>query len=308
MNGIVIKATGSWFAVRTIEGRTVECKLKGKFKIKGLSATSPVVVGDKVEVDLSDDNSAGLITKVLPRENYIVRKSKKLSKLSHVIASNIDNCLIISTLISPKTSLGFIDRILFTAEAYHIKPVIVFNKLDIYDEELQKDLKAVTAIYKSIGYKCIEISALRGDNLDNLRDVMKDKVNLFIGHSGTGKSSIINALQPGLNIKTTDISAVHNKGMHTTTFAEMHLLSFGGYIIDTPGVMEFSLIDFDKSEVAGYFPDLFAFIKGCKFKNCRHINEPGCAVKEAVVSGKINESRYNSYISIMFSEETEINY
>jgi ribosome biogenesis GTPase / thiamine phosphate phosphatase len=306
--GLVIKSTGSLFTVKTVEGDILLCKLKGRFKIKGISSTSPVVVGDKVGFDLSVNSETGLISKVYPRKNYIVRKSKKLSKMSHVIASNIDNCLIIATLINPKTSLGFLDRVLFTAEAYHINPIIIYNKTDIYDDELQKDLKNVFEIYTNAGYKCLGISALKGDNIGMLKDIMKDKVNMFIGHSGVGKSAIINTLEPGLNLKTGEISVVHETGMHTTTFAEMHTLTMGGFIIDTPGVKEFSLIDFDKAEVAGYFPDMYKVIHNCRFKNCRHISEPGCAVKEAVEKGMIANSRYNSYISIMTSDETEIKY
>ena len=306
-DALVIKSTGSWFTVKDDEGKIIECKLKGRFKIKGISSTSPVVVGDKVTVEVSGENS-GLITKVLPRNNYIVRKSKNLSKLSHVIAANIDNCLIVVTLVNPRTSLGFIDRILFTTEAYHIKASLVFNKIDVYDESIKKDLNKVKALYSGIGYKCLEVSAIRGDNLDLLKDLMKDKVNLFIGHSGVGKSAIINAIHPGLNIRTSAISVIHEKGKHTTTFAEMHELLFGGFIIDTPGVKEFSLIDFDRAEVGGYFPDIYKYIHECKFKNCMHINEPECAVKEAVENGRINPSRYNSYLSIMSSDETEIKY
>jgi ribosome biogenesis GTPase len=306
--GIVIKSTGSWYTVQLENAEKIDCKLKGKFKIKDISATNPVVVGDRVSVEYPENSNTGLIIKISPRVNYIVRKSKKLSKLSQVIASNIDNALIVATLISPRTSLGFIDRILFTAEAYHIKSILVFNKTDIYDQELEMELNNICSIYSNIGYKCIQVSALRGDNLNLLKQEMKDKTNLFIGHSGVGKSAIINSLQPGLDIKIGDISSVHDKGMHTTTFAEMHRLDFGAYIIDTPGVREFSLIDFDKGEVAGYFPDLFSVMNDCRFKNCRHINEPGCAVKEAVSDGIINESRYNSYLSIMFSDETEIKY
>ncbi len=306
--GVVVKSTGSSYIVELSDGSRIDCRFKGKFKIKGISSTNPVVVGDKVELERIAEKDTGMISKIFPRNNYIVRKSIKLSKLSHVIASNIDNAFIIASLISPRTSSGFIDRILFTAEAYHINPIIVFNKIDLYDDEHYIKLREIESIYSNAGYKFIEISALRGDNIEGLKQLMQGKVNMVVGHSGVGKSAIINILQPGINLKTTEISAMHDKGKHTTTFAEMHKLSFGGYIIDTPGVGEFSVIDFNKAEVAGYFPELFAVIKDCRFKNCIHINEPGCAVKDAVEKGKISISRYNSYLSIMASDETEINY
>ncbi|MBP7497735.1 MAG: ribosome small subunit-dependent GTPase A [Bacteroidales bacterium] len=308
LTGIVIKSTGSWYIIRTDDGVIYNCKLKGKFKIKDLSSTNPVVVGDKVIFELVSNDFTGLISKILPRTNYIIRKSKNLSKLSQVIAANVDNMLIICTLKLPETSQGFIDRLLFAAEAYHIKPTIVFNKIDLYEPELIEKLERIKTMYFRAGYPSLCISAFRGDNIENLKTLMSGKTNLLTGHSGVGKSAILNTLQPELNVKTNEISAMHLKGKHTTTFAEMHTLDFGAYIIDTPGIKEFSLIDFQKDEIAGYFPDIFPYEQGCRFKNCLHINEPGCAVKKAVEQENIHPSRYKSYLSIMQSDETDIKF
>ncbi len=311
MEGVVIKSTGSWLNVQTEELEVYPCKLKGKFRIRGIKSTNPVAVGDRVHFHLMDDNRTGLITDIVSRENYIIRKATKLSKVSHIIAANIDQVCIIATLISPRTSGGFIDRVLVTAEAYHIPGAIVFNKTDIYDEVLQNELDEKEKIYRDAGYAFIRTSALEKGNLEPFRDLLKDKVTLITGHSGVGKSALINAIEPGLDLKTRSISEYHGKGLHTTTFAEMHRLSFGGSIIDTPGIKEFGLTDFRRDEIAERFPEMRKYMHQCRFSNCTHVHEPGCAVKEAVDSGEIHLSRYLSYLSILdddYWEKTEKDY
>ncbi len=299
MEGTVIKSTGSWLTVRGESGKMFNCKLRGKFRMKGIKSTNPVAVGDRVEFDIPDDEEVGVIHKILPRHNYIVRKATKLSKVSHIIAANIDQAVVVVTVAFPRTSTGFIDRFLVTAEAYHIPAVIVFNKIDIYDEKLTGQYENLVEIYTGAGYKCMAVSALRGDNVDMLKEMLKDKTNLFSGHSGVGKSALINAIELGLKLKTRAISAYHKKGMHTTTFAEMFPLSFGGYIIDTPGIKEFALVDFDRKEIAERFPEMRKYMHNCRFSNCIHVNEPGCAVKQAVEKGEISLSRYENYLGIL---------
>lgn len=297
--GRVIKSTGSWYTVMDPDSELYRCRLKGKFRIRGINSTNPVFVGDKVVFDTSAGDSTGIITKILPRDNYIIRKATRLSKVSHVMASNIDRAFLIVSLIKPRTSTGFIDRFLVTAEAYHIPASIVFNKLDLYDEALLETLGRLVDIYQGAGYQCFSVSALSGENVESLKDAMQGNVNLFAGHSGVGKSALINSIQPGLDLKTEEISAYHEKGLHTTTFVEMHPLEFGGFIIDTPGVKEFGLIDFNRNEVAERFPEFRKYLHECRFHNCTHVHEPGCAVIKAIENGEVSLLRYENYLSIL---------
>lgn len=311
MEGVVIKSTGSWYSVLTEKDGLYNCKLKGKFRLKGIKSTNPVAVGDKVKFELQDEEKMGVIREIYQRHNYIIRKATKLSKVSHIIASNIDQAFIIVTLIQPRTSTGFIDRILINTEAYHIPAKIIFNKIDLYDAALQNNLNELRTIYENAGYACHEVSALRGDNLDKLKLQLKGQTTLITGHSGVGKSALINAIEPGLKLKTQDISESHHKGIHTTTFAEMHPLSFGGFIIDSPGIKEFGLTEFERSEIAERFPEMRKFMHQCHFNNCSHIHEPGCAVVEAIKNGDIALSRYENYLSILsddYWEKTEKDY
>jgi len=294
----VIKSTGSWFRVRTSAGEEMECKLKGKFRIKGIKTTNPVAVGDHVVFSKQEDENIGLIREIKPRHNHIIRKSTKLSKVSHIIAANIDMAILVVTLKNPVTSIGFIDRFLVTAEAYHINAAIVFNKIDIYGKQEMKRLNELILIYEAADYPCLAVSVLTMENTYQVIEMIKDKVILFSGISGVGKSALINAIQPGLKIKTGNISDYHKKGKHTTTYPEMHHLSFGGFIIDTPGIREFGLVDFRKEEIAERFPEMRRYMHDCQFNNCTHIHEPKCAVKEAVEKGEIPLSRYNSYLKI----------
>jgi ribosome biogenesis GTPase len=281
------------------DGENYECRLKGKFKIKGISSTNPLSVGDIVHFELPGDKSIGLIREIEDRKNYIVRKSTKLSKRQHIIACNIDQAICIVTLAFPRTSTGFIDRFLVTAEEYHIPAFIVFNKIDIYPDECFDHLNELKELYEKLGYGCIITSAISKQGLDDFRDLLKGKINLFVGHSGVGKSALVNAIQPGLNLKLGKISQVHLKGQHTTTFAEMHPLSFGGFIIDTPGIKELGMIHVKPEEIAGYFPEMRALLPHCKYYNCTHIHEPGCAVLAALEKGEINSSRYHNYLGML---------
>ena len=299
MQGIIIKSTGSWFTASTENGRIYNCKLKGKFRMKGIKATNPVAVGDHVVFHIEKDKETGVISKILPRENYIIRKATKLSKVSHIIAANIEQAALIITLAHPRTSTGFVDRFLVTAEAYHIPAHLVFNKIDLYNDELSETHQNWIEMYSSAGYNCLSVSAIRGDNLASFKNLLTDKRTLLSGHSGVGKSALINAVEPGLNLKTKDLSGYHKVGMHTTTFAKMHPLSFGGYIIDTPGIKEFGLVDFDRKKIAERFPEMRKYMHDCKFNNCTHIHEPDCAVIEAIEDGNINLTRYESYLSII---------
>ena len=311
MEGTVIKSTGSWLTVLDNEDNTYNCKLKGKFRLKGIKTTNPVAVGDNVVFDLEKENKTGTIKKIKTRHNYIIRKATKLSKVSHIIAANIDQALLIVTLAHPRTSTGFIDRFLVTTEAYHIPAVIVFNKIDLNDEKIEKFQHELTEIYQSAGYPCLTVSALKGTNLNDFVNALKDKRTLVSGHSGVGKSALINAIQPGLELKTKELSGYHKVGMHTTTFAEMFKLSFGGFIIDTPGIKEFGLIEFDRKEVAERFPEMRKFMHDCKFNNCSHTHEPECAVIKALKNGEISLSRYENYLSILsddYWEKTENDY
>ncbi|HBL79748.1 MAG TPA: ribosome small subunit-dependent GTPase A [Aequorivita sp.] len=305
MKGIVYKSTGSWYSVKAENGTFYDCRIKGKFRIGGIKSTNPVAVGDHVDFDIEKkgDETVGVIKHIDERENYIIRKSVNLSKQTHIIAANIDVAFLLITLNNPPTFTTFIDRFLVTAEAYHIKAVLLFNKIDTYNEDELLEIKFLAALYRKIGYECIGISAVTGKNIDKLKAIMKDKVTMFSGHSGVGKSTLINAIEPGLDLKTSKISEQHLQGQHTTTFAEMFDLSFGGQIIDTPGIKGFGVVEMDKEELGDYFPEFFERKENCKFNNCLHLEEPQCAVKEALENEEIAWSRYKSYLQILEGEE-----
>src|SRR6202012_1631566 len=281
-----------------------DCRIKGIFRTKGITTTNPIAVGDRVDFELEPEQGTGVIHKLFPRKNYIIRKSINLSKQAQIIAANLDQALLIVTLASPRTSLGFIDRFLVTAEAYDIPAVLVFNKLDLFSGEGLEILAEYRSIYESIGYPCYDVSALEGTNINQVQDLLKEKVTLFSGHSGVGKSSLINVLLPQLELRTGEVSEWSDKGMHTTTFAEMFELPQGGFIIDTPGIRELGVIDIEKHELGRYFPEMRSRMNECRFNNCRHINEPGCAVLAALENGEIELSRYESYLSIYNGNDT----
>jgi ribosome biogenesis GTPase len=304
MQGLVIKSTGSWYQVYAEDGNNYDCRIKGKFRIKGLQTTNPVAVGDLVNFEMEPNSGNGVIDKLHERKNYIIRKSINLSRQSQIIAANMDQAFLVVTLASPRTSLGFIDRFLATAEAYHIPSTLIFNKLDLFNEAGLEILDEYKSIYENIGYPCYAVSALEGTHMQKLEDLLKGKTTLFSGHSGVGKSSLINALLPGRDIKTGEVSESSDKGQHTTTFAEMHTLPFGGYLIDTPGIRELGIFDIRPEELGHYFREIRDRMPYCKFHNCRHINEPGCAVMKAVEEGEIELSRYESYLSIYHGNET----
>lgn len=299
--GVVIKSTGSIITVLTEKG-TFSCTIKGNFRIKNIDSTNPVAVGDKVKIEIKDGET-NLISELLDRKNYIVRKSVNLSKQVQVLASNIDKAYVIATPVFPKTSTGFIDRFLSTAEAYSIPAAIIFNKSDLFDPAIEEYVDELKLIYAKIGYEVFCVSALQPKTIIQLQEELKNKINLFLGHSGVGKSTLINALIPGLNLKTAPISTQHLKGTHTTTFAEMHPLPQGGYIIDTPGIREFGITDFNKQEVTHYFPEFFRLLGNCKYNNCMHVNESDCAVIKALKNGEVSESRYRNYLSILNNED-----
>ncbi len=293
-----MRTTGSWHLVRTDDGSLVSCRLRGKMRTRGIRTTNPVAVGDHVEIEAVAGEPQGTITHVLERENYIIRRATKLSHESHIIAANIDQVALVATLAFPRTSTGFIDRFLVTAEAYHIPAIIIFNKTDLYDNVLKEALQQVVRIYEQAGYPVLAVSAAGGSGIDDLRAVLENRTSLLSGHSGVGKSTLINVLEPGLNLKVKEISSYHLKGQHATTFAEMFPLSGGGYIIDTPGIKEFGLTDFDRNEVAERFPEMRALMHDCRYNNCSHVHEPGCAVIRAVEAGEIAFSRYENYLRI----------
>ena len=305
MLGIVYKSTGSWYTVKTDAGDFYECRIKGKFRIKGIKSTNPIAVGDLVvfEVEKIGDETIGVISKIEDRKNYIIRKSVKLSKQTHIIAANIDQVFLLVTFKNPKTYSIFIDRFLATSEAYDIKTVLLFNKIDMYDENELAEVKYLAALYRKIGYTCIGISAKTGKNVDKVKDLMKEHTSMFAGHSGVGKSTLINFIAPELNLKTTEISDQHFQGQHTTTFAEMYDLNFGARIIDTPGIKGFGMVDMDKYEIGDYFPEFFRLKGNCKFNNCLHLDEPKCAVKAALDKDEVSWSRYRSYVQIVTGEE-----
>lgn len=295
--GIVVKSTGSWYIVRLDSGRMAECRIRGKFRMEGIRTTNPVAVGDMVKVEENQEEC--VITGIEPRRNYIIRKSTNLSKESHIIASNVDQALLIVTVNHPVTSTVFIDRFLAGAEAYTIPAILVFNKLDLYDEEDRAMWKGLSAIYRKIGYEVFGVSAVTGENIDRIQNLLKDKITVLSGLSGVGKSSLINRIELGLQLKTAVISNAHDSGKHTTTFAEMFPLKEGGFIIDTPGIRSFGMVDMKKEEISHFFPEIFAKSSECRFYNCTHIHEPGCAVIDAVENEEISESRYVSYLSMM---------
>lgn len=304
MQGLITKSTGSWYQAQTPDGKRYDCRIKGKFRIKGITTTNPIAVGDIVDFELEPEQDTAVITNLHQRKNYIIRKSINLSKQAQIIAANLDQALLVVTLASPRTSLGFIDRFLVTAEAYDIPAKLIFNKLDLFSDEGLEILQAYKAIYENIGYPCYEVSALEGTNIDEVQTLLKDKITLFSGHSGVGKSSLINRLLPDLGLRTHQISEWSDKGMHTTTFAEMFELPQGGFIIDTPGIRELGIIDIEKPELSHFFPEMRERMHDCRFNNCRHINEPGCAVLEALEDGEIEPSRYESYLSIYNGNDT----
>lgn len=308
MKGIVYKSTGSWYWVKGENDIFYSCRIKGKFRLEGIKNTNPIAVGDEVAFDLEKKTGNGIISTIFPRRNYIIRKSVNLSKRTHIIASNIDYAFLVITLNNPQTSTAFIDRFLVTAEAYDIRSVLLFNKIDIYNEDERNEIKFLADMYRKIGYQCIGISAKTGKNIQQLKDLMQGSVSLVSGHSGVGKSSLINAISPSLSLKTAAISQQHQQGQHTTTFAEMFDLDFGGSIIDTPGIKGFGLVDIEKEELTDYFPEFFELKSACKFHNCLHIDEPNCAIKNALDEDKLWWSRYQSYLQIFNSEDETYRY
>jgi len=305
MQGIVYKSTGSWYTVKTNEGVFYECRIKGKFRIQGIKSTNPIAVGDVVEFEIEQlgDDRVGTISVIQERKNYIIRKSVNLSKQTHIIATNLDQVFLIITLNNPKTYTVFIDRFLATAEAYDIPVVLLFNKVDTYNEEELLEVKYLAALYRKIGYECIGISAMTGKNVDKVKELMLSKISMFAGHSGAGKSTLVNALEPNLDLKTAQISEQHLQGQHTTTFAEMYDLSFDAQIIDTPGIKGFGIVDMEKEEIGDYFREFFKLKIDCKFNNCLHLDEPNCAVKGALDTSEIAWSRYKSYVQMTTGEE-----
>jgi len=305
MTGTIYKSTGSWYFVKSEQGDLYQCRIKGKFRIKGIKSTNPIAVGDTVEFDVESkgDEEIGVIKFIHERKNYIVRKSVNLSKQTQIIASNIDLAFLLITINNPPTLTTFIDRFLVTAQAYSIQVVLVFNKIDSYKAEEKGEILYLKGIYEAIGYTCVEVSAIKNINLNRIKDLMKGKTSLFSGHSGVGKTTLLNSLEPGLNLKTKQISDQHQQGQHTTTFAEMFDLSFDAKIIDTPGIKGFGVVAIEKEELGDYFPEFFALKNRCKFHNCIHVNEPQCAVKDALEEGKVSWSRYKSYLQILEGEE-----
>ncbi len=304
--GIVIKSTGSWYTVKRDDGKLVECKLKGRLRTDGIKSTNPVVVGDRILLDTDISDNTNVIRDIEPRKNYIIRKSTNLSKQSHIIAANVDQALLVVTFRLPETPMEFIDRFLVTAEAYRIPVCIIFNKTDLYAPKELEQVKQIEDVYRTIGYQIIETSVVNRKGIHDLKQLLEGKTSVLAGLSGVGKSSLINAVDARLQVKVGDMSEYHRSGKHTTTFAEMIEMQGGGYIIDTPGIRGFGLINIEKEELYHFFPEIFKISSGCAFHNCRHINEPGCKVIEAVEAGKISAFRYNSYLSMM--EDTQSKY
>ena len=296
MKGLVIRNTGSWYTVLTDDGQLIDCKIKGNFRLKGIRSTNPVAVGDRVGV------SEGFITEIEDRRNYIIRKSQNLSKQSHILAANVDQAFLVVTVNYPQTSTTFIDRFLASAEAYRVPVVLIFNKTDLLDTDERRYQQMMVQLYETIGYTCRQISASTGDGIDALRPLLKDKITLLSGNSGVGKSTLINQLVPDANLRTAEISDAHNLGQHTTTFSEMIPMG-GGWVIDTPGIKGFGTFDIEPEELTSYFPEIFRFSKDCRFSNCTHTHEPGCAVLKALEDHYIAQSRYQSYLSMMDDKE-----
>ena len=305
MQGLVIKNTGNIYTVKTDSG-VVECRIKGNFRLKDIKRTNPVAVGDRVTISMREDNTA-FISDILPRRNYIVRKASNLSKQSHILAANVDICLLVITVNYPVTSTTFIDRFLASAEAYRVPAVLVFNKCDLYTPDDSATMESLIALYSKIGYRCVRTSATTGAGIDELKEIVDGKISLLAGNSGVGKSSIVNAISPETAARIGEISKIHNKGMHTTTYSEMFEFLPGSYLVDTPGVKGFGTYDMEIEEIADYFLEIFECSKGCRFGNCTHIHEPGCAVLQAVEEGEISLSRYASYLS-MIEEKKEGKY
>ena len=301
MHGLVIRNTGSWYQVKTDDGRLIDCKIKGNFRLKGIRSTNPVAVGDRVDIVLNNEGTA-FITSIDDRKNYIVRRSSNLSKQSHIIAANLDQCFLVVTVNYPETSTIFIDRFLATAEAYRVPDSLIFNKVDRYNDDELRYLDGLVNLYEYIGYPCYKVSAVRGEGIDEIRSLLDHRVTLFSGNSGVGKSTLINAIHPDFQARTGEISEYHNKGMHTTTFSEMFEIGEEGYLIDTPGIKGFGTFDMSQEEVGHYFKEIFQYSAQCKYGNCTHVHEPGCAVRKAVEEHLISESRYLSYLNILEDE------
>lgn len=300
--GLVIKNTGSWYTVLTDGGNTIDCKIKGNFRLKGIRSTNPVAVGDRVEIVRNHEGTA-FITNICDRRNYIIRKSSNLSKQSHIIAANVDQAFLIVTVKYPETPTTFIDRFLASAEAYSVPVTLVFNKVDLLQDDERRYLDMMVTLYETVGYDCLKVSAETKEGMDRLLPLLKDKITLFSGNSGVGKSTMLNFIVPGAELRTAEISDAHNTGMHTTTFSEMLPLTDGGWVIDTPGIKGFGTFNMEPEEICGYFKEIFKFSKGCRFNNCTHTHEPGCAVRKAVEEHYIAESRYVSYLSMLEDKE-----
>ena len=305
MKGTVYKSTGSWYTVKSESGDFHDCRIRGKFRTHGIKSTNPVAVGDRVVFQLEDhgDGPVGVISEILERRNYIIRKSVKLSKQTHIIASNLDQVFLLVTLVNPPTSTSFIDRFLVTARAYDIPAILLFNKMDTYGADELAEVAYLSELYTGIGYPCIELEAKTGRNVEEVRALMKDRTSMFSGHSGVGKSTLINALEPGLDLRTAEISKQHQQGQHTTTFAEMFDLSFGARIIDTPGIKGFGVVDMEADEIGDYFPEFFELKASCRFNNCLHLDEPQCAVKQGLERDELAWSRYRSYVQMLEGED-----